>query len=347
MKRKCGNTKTCCCAAFIVAWWLLSGATRGCADGGFFPPYDSMIWEPQQQAFITYDNASGTEELIIQPSFQGDTHDFGWIVPLPSLPELAAADAVLFHECAQLTAPLYRHRSNTWGCSRSHDIYDQPGLGGIDVHDDQTVGIYQALTVSASDALVLTDSLTAWGYLHDENHQDVQAALQYYIDRSWYFVAMKVDTTQEGLPPYGGYWYGVLEPVHFTFESENIVYPLRISAISASSRSNLVIYTCTDHRLTFTGAVTEYANTLTEGEINVIRSRYPAVGALVHEGLFLTKLTRSLTPEEMTADLILTPASTDDEYREVRYTGILFTEGLMLALGWLVVARPWRRVGAR
>jgi hypothetical protein len=332
--------------ALAIALGVVFEASCALADGGFLPYYGSFIMETRQQAFITYDEMTGTEELIIQPSFTGDARDFGWIVPVPAQPELSVLDAGLFRDCQLLTMPIYRHRGDTWGCSHTMTPdYDDPG--DIDIHNEQTVGIYRTLTVSAGDSQALTDSLFAWGYLHVENQQAVQDALQYYIERDWYFVAMKADTAQLQSHPYDDTWYGNFEPVRFVFSSDTIVYPLRISIISAPVQSELCIYTAFSHRLTFPGAITEYANALSGEEIAAIRATYPTLGPLLSEGQFLTKLSQRLIPEDMTDDLHLIPAVTDAEYREVHYSGTVFTEGLVLAVGLIWLARPWRRRHSR
>ena len=326
--------------AALVVWPEIAGA-----DGGFFSSHVNFIFERAQQAFIRYDETNGTEDLIIQPHFEGDARDFGWIVPVPSLPELSVMEAQLFNECDRMTRPIWRNRDGFLSCSNrvepDYDVLD----GGTQIHDEQTVGIYQTLTVSADNAGVLTDSLTVWGYLHDGNQQVVQDALQHYIDRSWYFVAMKADTSQLNPDPhgYGGWWYGHLQPVRFVFASEAFVYPLRISAISSAEDNVLVMYTCTDHRMTFEGASTEYVNKLTADEMKAVQMRYPSVGALVRAGEILTKLRRHFAPQQMTGDLLVTPAASDEEYREVRYSGLPVAEGVMVAIAWLLLAWPWRQ----
>jgi len=325
---------------YLVVAGFLMATTCALADGGFLPYYGRVVWEPNQQAFIKYDEESNTEELILLPTFHSNSEDFGWVVPVPSLPNISVSEVRLFYECAWLTAPLVKNRGNSYGCSARTDKPVYPTSGGVDIHDEQIVGIYRTLTVSSTDSEALSDSLTAWGFLHEENSQTVQDAFEYYIERSWYFVAMKIDTTQLRAPTPDILRYGSLEPVQFNFTSEAIVYPLRISAISAPPQTELLIYTCANGRLTFPGAITEYANELTSGEMGAIQSKYPVLAPHLHEGWFLTKLRRQLTPDEMTEDLLLIPAASNDEYREVRYTSLPFTDGVMLALAGLLFIIP-------
>ena len=337
-------------AVLTVAAWVLIWAPSARGDGGFISPYHHDIWEPEQKALILYDQDAQTEDLIIQASFYGDTRDFGWIIPVPSVPELDTGAGELFFECSRLTQPLHRRRGNRWGCDRDDYPVTVPGdqLGGDEndfvIVDEQTIGIYQALTISAQEATALTDSLTDWGFLHEDNQDEVTAALQFYIDKSWYFVALKMDSTVNWEPDHNdGYWYGGIEPVRLTFSSPQLVYPMRISAISTNYLSQVLLYVCSNHRTTFTGAATEYANRISDTERLSIRSSYPILGEFLPAPCYLTKLRRTFRREEMTDDIAIERAPTDAEYREIIYTGLPITEGILMAMAWLLIARPWRR----
>lgn len=58
------------------------------ADGKFFSPEKVPPYLPYQRALIAHDDAR--ELLILQSKFQGEARDFGWVIPLPAVPELAA-----------------------------------------------------------------------------------------------------------------------------------------------------------------------------------------------------------------------------------------------------------------
>ncbi len=136
------------------------------------------------------------------------------------------------------------------------------------------------------------------------------------------------------------YWYGAIDPVVITFASEDIVYPLEISSISAADATDVVLYVAAEHRVTFPGAETEYANKLTAPEMAAIREWYPVLGAQLSTGDFLTKLTRVYSPAEMEADIVLTPTDSDTEFREIIYSGWPVGMGVMLVMA-LGLRLPW------
>lgn len=336
-------------AAGIALLALLAGAPHVRADGGFMPPLGLSIYEPNQLALIRYDEATQTEDLIVHARFQGNAHDFGWIIPVPSLPALEAADAMLLWECAELTAPLYRHRGD-WGCmAEDSDTYYAPAGNrddNVTVYEDQALGIYRALTVGADDAAALADSLEAWGYLHIENRERVLEALQFYVEKSWFFVALKTDVDADDDPPHG-YWEGGIDPVHLHFTTATPVYPLRISALSATESSEVLLYALASHRMTFPRAQTEYANRIDADERVAIRRQYPRLAEWIEESTYVTKLRCTFSPASMTDDLVLTRAARDEEFRIIHYYSDASSTGfLLLAVAGILAARSRRRASA-
>jgi hypothetical protein len=300
------------------------------ADGGLITGYLQDVWEPAQRAILLFDPAAGREDLILQAEYEGNTDNLAWIVPVPSLPTLATADAELFVECANLTKLVVRNRG--LGCGSGAKTTGAPD-NQIDIYDNRLVGIYQTLTLGATDASMLADSLNAWGYLHEGNRPSVEAALRFYINKSWFFVAMRTDSASVAGTSPDAYRVGGLDPIHLTFSTTQAVYPMRISAISARDPSQVLLYVCAPHRMTFPGAHAEYANRINDHELRHLRSLYPRLGTVITQPCFLTKLRDYVPMSAMNDDLILERAPDDSEFREIDYAGIPMPEMLILALG--------------
>jgi hypothetical protein len=321
--------------AGAIVGGLLGGVVGARADGGLFFPMYQDLYEPAQIALLVHDADAQREELYLQVGFEGTAPEFGWVVPVPSRPEVSAVDRDLFWECHWLTEPVVRERG--LGCGESHKLVAP--ADGIEILEDRQVGIYRAMVVGASDAGVLADSLTRWGYLNDENRARAETALQFYVDRSWYFVLFRVAAGQ--FPEGAEHWSGELEPIGLSFASAEPIYPLRISALSAAEQSEVLLYVRAGHRMTFPGARTEYVNHISASELQAIRARMPRLGPLLCEGSYLTKLRRTFRPSEMTDDLVLQRAETDDELRRIYYSGIPALE--LLLLGGLIAGWGHRR----
>src|SRR5262245_19515554 len=59
------------------------------------------INEPTQKAIIFYD--AGREDLLLQVKYEGALEDFGWLIPVPSLPTVTKGSMQPFYELSQLT----------------------------------------------------------------------------------------------------------------------------------------------------------------------------------------------------------------------------------------------------
>ena len=336
----------------VLAALIFGGPAPSRADGGFFTPPEYVMWEPIQQALLQYDSESGIEKLSIQPGFHGDAAAFAWVVPVPALPQVAPAPPQMFRNLETLSRPIYRDRDGDWDCFQSNTFSpDDTGSGGVEIISRDLVGYYDALVLGADEAPALRDSLTAWGFLHAGNEAAATAALADYIADGWYFVAMRVDTTAlAAIDPWN---YGVysLDPVELTFAAAAPVYPMKISALSASDVSEVHLYVATDHRMTFAGAETYYANRITDEDRNA-RLAYPALSEVLVPGVFLTRLYRGYRAADMTEDIYLRRAPNDDEFRLVSYGGIPVTGLLLLGppagwLTWRLRQRMGRKSGRR
>ena len=228
-------------APLIAALFLLPTTTAPIlADGTLIP--DSVLrdlYQPAQKAVILYGNSTGnsTEHLILSVSFEGDAEDFAWVIPVPDKPEIAVTDPELFRELSDFTATEFPGGGGGFGCGAA-----APGdQEGVDVIEEQVVGPYATAILSATNATALADWLNANGYIFPEDGEEI---VNEYIEKEWYFVATKINAMDEDT----GYALaeGDIEPMVLSFASEEIVYPLRITSLSAT-KSQVLLYVLTDH----------------------------------------------------------------------------------------------------
>ena len=228
-------------APLIAVLFLLSTtAAPVLADGCFFP--DSVyrdLYESAQRAVILYGNS--TEHLILSVSFEGDAEDFAWVIPVPDKPEIAISDPELFWELSDFTATAIP--SPGFGCLFFGGA--APGdQDGVDVIEEQVVGPYATAILSATNATALVDWLNANGYIFPGDGQEI---ISEYIEKEWYFVATKINAMDEDT----GYALaeGTIEPIVLSFASDEIVYPLRITSLSATNAMppEVLLYVFADH----------------------------------------------------------------------------------------------------
>jgi hypothetical protein len=173
------------CAALLVFALLAPLSLQ--ADGCFVFKWNKSIDinEPTQKAIIVHD--SGREDLLLQVKYEGPLEEFGWLIPVPSVPTVEKGSMEPFYELSQLTQ---RHFGTTRGMATLSASIDSQGEEKVKVIEIKTVGAYEVAVLSAKD----TGSLERWLQMHDyslpEGKSDI---IDDYIRRGWYFIAAKID----------------------------------------------------------------------------------------------------------------------------------------------------------
>jgi len=230
-------------SALLVAFILSLIPTPVLADGANFLPIYLMgqdLHQTGQRAIILHGNTTGnmTQHLILSVQFAGNVEDFAWVVPVPSIPEIDVTDADVFTELSHFTiAAIPDPGKPGFGCAPA----DMTPPNGVDVIDEQIVGPYAMAILAASDATALVDWLNENGYFFPEEGEDV---IVEYIEKEWYFVATRINArdhyTGKALAE------GAIDPVVLSFASDDIVYPLRITSLSATA-PEVLLYIIADH----------------------------------------------------------------------------------------------------
>ncbi|MFQ6113661.1 MAG: DUF2330 domain-containing protein [bacterium] len=289
--------------------------------------------------------------LIPQVHFEGDARDFGILVPVPAEPRLSTVGANIFTDASFLTQPIMRQSSQGCGCDESDQVIGpmfrletaadgdlvEERDGDVTVIFEEIVGMFQAVVLQATSA----DDLVQW--LSDNNYHFDPAdsqVLEEYVTRNWFFVAMKLDTTQ--VPPLiDPWWNATTSPAKITFDYDDttLTYPLKISAISTKERVEVLVYTIGPDPMRFPGAKVEYANEITDDEADAIAERYFTLSQFITPGVFVTKLRRSFAKSEMQQDIDIFATDDRREFRDIRYVnngGFGFVGILVLALVMLI-----------
>ncbi len=188
------------------------------------------INEPSQKAILVYD--AGQEDLILQVKYDGPLREFGWLIPVPSLPTVQKGSMNCFYELSQYT----QRQNQMTGIARasygSESASDHSAAEEkeppVKVVEIKTVGAYQTAVLSATDAGALARWLAA-------NRFDIPAkapeVIDFYVQRHWYFVAVKINLV--AAVSYGtaqALAGGELNPLQIHFASDGCIYPLKISS---------------------------------------------------------------------------------------------------------------------
>ncbi|MBC7327073.1 DUF2330 domain-containing protein [bacterium] len=211
-------------------WLLLFLCATALPDGVVFYPYDNLpriFSRADQQAFIYYEG--GQEILILSIKYRGDASDFAWIIPVPSKPRVAKAPEDFFEQVQDLLHYLgYGRKPGELLAPSGFD-----GFGGhlgesepVTVISRQTIGIYDVAVLSSTDPQALSNWCKKEGYKLPDSAPSI---LKTYIDRKWFFIAVKIDKKAFGKATIGA---GDLTPIMIGFTSNKIIYPLKISFLN-------------------------------------------------------------------------------------------------------------------
>ena len=223
----------------ITAWLLAAGQAR--ADGCFVFVWNKQkdINEPTQKAILLHDQ--GREDLVLQVKYEGPAEDFGWLVPVPGLPEVRKGSMECFYELSRLTQERWSDRQDqsraTLGAA------EESRAGRVKVIEIKTVGAYEVAVLSSGNAASLAEWLEANHFVFPK---DKQGLLDSYVQKHWYFVAVRINPEGSGFALKSGpqkkaaiapstrskLAKGELHPLVLSFPSAKCVFPLAISAVN-------------------------------------------------------------------------------------------------------------------
>ncbi len=309
-------------AAVLAAGMLVGGpgTTAGaCACGGIVSPdLDARV--TGEQSLVALDG--NAETIVMRLDLHSVADNAALIVPTPTPATASQAEPGLFRELERLTAPRIEHGGT--GHSGLEEAGAAPG-GGPTVVAQVQLGPLEATTLTGGDLTGVRHWLDSNGYTM---RPEVTAALDPYLKQGWSFVAMRLTG--------GAPLSGQLDPVRLDFTSDQLVYPMRMSAV-AKDTQRVTIYTLGQHRMQRTDAdasrqdvTVDYAGSI-EG-----RTTDQSLTELSIKNPYLTKISTTITePSSIATDFIFSPAPNDDPYQRVigRDDGDADVGAFLVALG--------------
>jgi hypothetical protein len=234
-----------------LGWMLPTTADAACC---YFSAKNADILQPAQKVFITWDPVKKLESFTVQPKFEGNALDFGMVIPTPSQPKLHEMPRDFFKELAVFSILKKREFPHSklmpyWGMKRGGMM---PG-GGMGLREDSkktqhrlpAVKVLEAGVVGSLDYKIIeagrADDLYAWLKAHQYHYAGDEATLDFYVKKKWLFTVMKIDTMQMKKNKDGSY-AGEVTPTRFQFQSDKLIYPLKITQLSVKDKTEALFY---------------------------------------------------------------------------------------------------------
>ncbi|MFB7266357.1 DUF2330 domain-containing protein [Streptomyces nojiriensis] len=305
-----------------------------CGCGAMIPDGQSRIGVDRETSVLRWDGR--TEQIVMRFTVGGDAHRAAWIMPVPSRATVELGDGRMFDELGRLTLPEHKNRSYFW--PRNHDWPFSSGMGDgagapapgaaappVGVVGREQLGDFDVARLTATDPDALKNWLESNGFkLPDRLATEVKP----YVDQHWEYVAVRLAPRAGGKPLRGD-----LDPLRIRFDSERLVYPMRLSRMAKTPQS-LGLYVLADHRMEPASPIGGAAP-----EVTFAGTIHPETGALAElagaEPVFLTAIDQRFpVPGSIDADHELRVTAEDAPYRRAIYHDKLLTVGGVPA--WLL-----------
>ncbi|MER7465841.1 DUF2330 domain-containing protein [Streptomyces sp. NPDC097981] len=305
-----------------------------CGCGAMIPEGYARIGVERETSVVRFDGR--TEQIVMRFVVRGDAPRAAWIMPVPGRASVELGDGEMFRQLTWLTRPEFKTRSYFWprnndwpfSSSGSSDTVGAalPGAGrsSVGVVGREQLGDFDVARLTATDPDALRNWLETNGFKLPDG---LAGELKPYVDQKWEYVAVRLAPRQQGKT-----LTGTLDPLKIRFDSDRLVYPMRLSRLAKTPQS-LGLYILADHRMepaspiggakpkvTFAGEVTP------EGGLATLTGGKPA---------FLTAIDQEFPePSRIDGDHELRATAADTPYRKVIYHGELLTVGGIPA--WLL-----------
>lgn len=195
----------------------LPGVAWAC--GGFFSPDSPMLQNAERIIFTV--NGDETITAIMGISYEGEASEFSWLLPVPSIPQMAVAETISLDELQEATNPEFITPRNLCMGLTSFEEGGGGGDGDGGVLMSQ-VGPYDYTILGGDTGLDVLAWLKENGY---NVPQQAEPIIQDYLAMGMYFVAMR-------LKPDAMVWD--IQPVKITFKATQPMIPIRLASIAAA-----------------------------------------------------------------------------------------------------------------
>jgi MYXO-CTERM domain-containing protein len=224
---------------------LLTIHPRHAAACGCFTPPDPSVPIVQAGERILFAMENGMVTAHIQIQYAGSAQEFGWLLPLPSVPVLELGTDELFNSLINTTQPKYRLVSNYEGNCGFSPVgrgFSGPTSAGAPGSANDSAG--------GKSPLVLQDSIGPYDYavLKADSKADMLA----WLEQNRYFVPAGTDETVGAYIRPGAFFLalklrsgqsaGDLQPVVVRYPSDRPMIPIVLTSVAAQAHMGVQVW---------------------------------------------------------------------------------------------------------
>lgn len=186
----------------------------------------------------------GTQKTTLyeQIRYQGNAHDFAWVLPVAAVPTVDTAPPELFNKLEMYTAPQFIQPAirNCDSADIMKSLFNNgtyssapAPVGGskVDIYSGGSVGPFMYQVIRSGDAQALTSWLQSHQYAVPTNTQDL---IRPYVQNHMYFLAMRLRTQGS---------VANIAPVKITFPTvmKQVTIPIRLAATDIKQQMRMEV----------------------------------------------------------------------------------------------------------
>lgn len=238
------RTATLCASVAAFASIALTSVDAS-ACGGFFCGGQGPQQVNQAAERIVFgEHADGRVTAVIQILYNGPADRFGWLLPVPGIPEVGLSSDAAFSILQNATNPQYQMNTTVEGTCRQieaqNNSFDSPQAGGpqnnvnfddneggVTVVDAGSAGPYDYVVIQIDGASGDKAQL-ALDWLTDNNFQVTDVGpdlLVPYLDENYNLLAIRLQKSQDA---------GSVRPLRLTYDTDHPMIPIKLTAVAAN-----------------------------------------------------------------------------------------------------------------
>ncbi len=238
--------------AALAGGLYAADAPEADACGCFVPP-DPTVPIVQAGERILFAQENGVVKAHIQVQYSGPAEEFGWLLPMPSVPDMTLGTDELFAQLIAQTQPTYRlDRTYNGDCPFDPNRGQGGGFGGS---PSDSAGEPEAGDDSGSP-LVLRDSVGPYDFA--VLRADAKAPMLEWLDENGFFVPGGTEDVVDGYIQPGAYFLalkllsgndvGDLQPVVLEYQSDLPMIPIILTSVAADPDMGVQVWVAGDDR---------------------------------------------------------------------------------------------------
>ena len=231
----------------LTAAFALTVAPQRADACGCFAPPDPSVPVVQAGERIVFSHDDGEVTAHIQIQYEGEASEFGWLLPLPSVPELEVGVEELFATLITQTQPRYRLvRQADDACIGDLRSFNpaptSDSNSGAEGDEDSiveiqgSIGPFDFAVLDASSRDEMFDWLLDNNYVIPTGTEDVVGP---YIHEGAYFLALKLRKGNDA---------GDIQPVVVKYKSDLPMIPIILTSVGANPEMGVQVWVLGESR---------------------------------------------------------------------------------------------------